>query len=672
MSKRKYKCGNNENNCPPIQYLQSICLEYNKKPYLINAIIGNSSLLASLGENGQIYRLWWPNIDIPQHIEKMRAGIFIFGKSKHITWLDNSKEHWTYKQYYEKDTNILVSEAENAPLNIFIKTTDFAVPNKDILVRYFEVKNTGNKKINLQFIYYTSLKIEENQLYNATTFIEKEDALVHYRNNYAFCISSSMKCSGYSTVDVLEDVNDGILNGGKAALNSQGAMSYLISIEPNKIQNIVVYFTCGYSLDEASCKMKEVKSKDYYNWIELSRNEDLKYLKESKQIFFENEEIETIYKRSLLVQKILADKKSGSIVAAPEIDETYSKCGGYDYCWGRDGTYIARAFQMAGLFKFSRSFYLWTLTSQSKDGSWQQRHYHNGNIAPSWGFQVDEGGSILWGMWQYYEETKDKSFLNEVWEGVRKGAEFLVNFRNATNDLPESSRDLWEEREGQHAYSCAAVYGGLVGAYCIAKELGYEELSIKWNKVAEKIKKSIDNLFWSEKSQRYYRTINEEVSMEVYKIQKRKGISGYMKKDEKGYVSYYIDYDPIIDISLLGLVEPFKVFSAADDKIKKTADLIEKKLLNKKVGGLKRYENDEYIGGNPWIIATLWLALFRIKQKEYEKAQELLYWVVKHKTCTGLLAEQINKDDGTPAWVVPLNWSHAMFIFTVQELAKLY
>ena len=118
------------------------------------------------------------------------------------------------------------------------------------------------------------------------------------------------------------------------------------------------------------------------------------------------------------------------------------------------------------------------------------------------------------------------------------------------------------------------------------------------------------------------------------------------------------------------MVEPFGVFSSEDDKMQKTADEIEKKLWNQKVGGLKRYENDEYIGGNPWIITTLWLALFRIKQKQYEKAKDLLYWVVKHKTCVGLLSEQIDKDNGTPAWVIPLNWSHAMFIVTAQRLKE--
>lgn len=652
------------------EYFKPICIEYNKKTYLISGIIGNSSLLASVGEDGKIYRLWWPNIDIPQHIDDVKAGIYIFSKSKYISWLDNLKEKWVYNQYYEKDTNILVSEATNSMLNIFIRTTDFAVPDKDILVRNFTIINTGTERINLQFIHYTSMKIEENPLYNATTFMNEEDSLVHYRHDYAFCISSPVKSSGYSTTNALKDAEDGKLNGGNSVLNSRGAISYYLSIKPNEIKEIPLYFACGHSLEDSVNKIREAKIHSPYNWFEITKNEDYKFLIQAKQIYLNNEEIETMYKRSLLVQKLLCDKESGSIVAAPEVDETYSKCGGYNYCWGRDGVYIARSFQAAGLLNYTRSFYLWTITAQDKDGSWQQRHYHDGKLAPSWGFQVDEGGSILWGMWEYYKETKDIDFLKQVWKTVKKGAEFLVGFRENQNNLPLNSFDLWEERIGQHAYSCAAVYGGLIGASSIAKELGYEKLGLKWNIVAQKIKNSIERLFWSEKNQQYYRTINEEVSKEIYEIERKKGNSGYIREDEKGYLTYYINYDSILDTSLLGVVVPFGVFSPFDDKMKKTADLIEKNLWNQTVGGLKRYENDKYIGGNPWIITTLWLALFRIEQKQYEKAKKLLYWVLKRRTCLGLLSEQIHKEKGTPAWVIPLNWSHAMFISVVLKLIE--
>jgi glucoamylase len=88
------------------------------------------------------------------------------------------------------------------------------------------------------------------------------------------------------------------------------------------------------------------------------------------------------------------------------------------------------------------------------------------------------------------------------------------------------------------------------------------------------------------------------------------------------------------------------------------------------VGGIKRYEDDTYIGGNPWILTTLWLCHYKIKLGHYEKARELLDWAVEHRTEMGLLPEQIDKHTGETAWVVPLTWSHAMFILAISLLAQ--
>jgi GH15 family glucan-1,4-alpha-glucosidase len=85
-------------------------------------------------------------------------------------------------------------------------------------------------------------------------------------------------------------------------------------------------------------------------------------------------------------------------------------------------------------------------------------------------------------------------------------------------------------------------------------------------------------------------------------------------------------------------------------------------------GGIKRYENDGYIGGNPWVLATLWTALLHISRKDYDKASEYFEWAVKSCTKLGFLPEQTDRESGRPAWVIPLTWSHAMFELVLMEL----
>ena len=136
-----------------------------------------------------------------------------------------------------------------------------------------------------------------------------------------------------------------------------------------------------------------------------------------------------------------------------------------------------------------------------------------------------------------------------------------------------------------------------------------------------------------------------------------------------GYKTEVSMKDSRTDISLLGVSIPFNVFEVNDYRVVETVNTIEKKLTCINTGGIKRYEDDNYIGGNPWILTTLWLALYYIEKKDFTKARGYFEWAVKGRTELNLLPEQISKDNGKPAWIFPLTWSHAMFVLV---LVKLY
>lgn len=93
--------------------------------------------------------------------------------------------------------------------------------------------------------------------------------------------------------------------------------------------------------------------------------------------------------------------------------------------------------------------------------------------------------------------------------------------------------------------------------------------------------------------------------------------------------------------------------------------------FNYEVGGIGRYSGDTYYGGNPWILSTLWLALYYEKLKDIERMEELIAWVIEHATELGLLSEQVNKSNGSPISAVPLAWSHAFLILAVLDLDKM-
>ncbi|HZG16049.1 MAG TPA: glycoside hydrolase family 15 protein [Candidatus Bathyarchaeia archaeon] len=638
-----------------------------QKPYLNDAVIGNSSMLAALGFHGEIYRLWWPHQDMAQHIEKMQAGIFVEGHSKETLWL-NELEAWDYAQAYLPKSNILRTTAIAKQLPLTVETIDFVVPDEDLLVRHYRVANTGQQPLRLRFFYYASMNISENKLYNTVAYEPTVDGLLYFRHHYAFALAGANDCTEYTTAAALQQASSGHLPGNGIAMVPDGALGWLLEIQPGATADVPVYLTAADTIDAAVGKMKAAKTQSPDSWQQKTLTYWEQYLATLPELPATDERIRSVYERSLLVFPLMADKATGSVIAAPEFDEAFTRCGGYAYCWGRDAAYITTAFDRAGLTDLSRHFYRWTLLAQSADGSWQQRHYHDGRLAPSWGLQIDEGGSILWGMYQHYLATQDLSFLEEMWPAVEKGTAFLLAFLDAETGLPLPSRDLWEEREAEHTYSAAAVYGGIRAAAEIAKRLEKEAQARQWEDAADLLQEAILQQTYNPETGLFYRGVKLSVDQAAYQHAKASGKAVAQTTDPKGYVTHLQIHDEVMDISLIGLSVPFAVLDANDPRIAATADAIERTCTSPLVGGIRRYEDDHYIGGNPWILTTLWLAQFRISQGRYDEAKKHLDWAVSHATSLDLLPEQIDQNTGEAAWVIPLTWSHAMFVLTVHML----
>ncbi|MBD0380086.1 glycoside hydrolase family 15 protein [Paenibacillus sedimenti] len=647
-------------------------MHQDKKPYLIDAIAGNSRFLASLGRTGRLFRLWWPHIDYPQHVDEIRTGLYIDGVTEQTSWFDSTEFGWKHEAGYVARTNIFRVQAESAKLPVAVESLDYAVPQEDIYVRQYRFINRGTAPVSFQFIYFSSFRSMETNYYHTTQFDESLDALTHMRHAYIFSLSSSNVCTGYQAGHAWQTAQSGALNGNDIDMTPDGALSWrFVDVAPGQRVEVPVYIAAGSTGQEAAEVLLKAKSQPISHWYEKTSAYWRQFLADAVPApETDDDDIRELYERSLLTMKLMSDEQSGSVVAAPEFDEGFTRCGGYSYCWGRDAAFITTALDRVGLSDLSTQFYEWTLTAQDPDGSWQQRHYHDGRLAPSWGLQIDEGASILWGMWQHYSHIQDPAFAERVWPAVAKGADFLVRYLDEETGLPAPSRDLWEERLAEHTYSAAAVYGGLSAAAAFAQLRGLETEAAAWSIAAEGIQQRIRELCWNEDRGSFYRGLKLAVTEPVYREAQAAGVPTSVTTNAKGYATYQLEHDPIIDISLLGVSVPFGAFPVDDPMMVQTAEAIEKALTVPGVGGIKRYENDHYIGGNPWILTTLWLSHYRIARGQYEEARALLQWAVDHRTDMGLLPEQIDKVTGETAWVVPLTWSHAMFILAVSMLAE--
>ena len=211
----------------------------------------------------------------------------------------------------------------------------------------------------------------------------------------------------------------------------------------------------------------------------------------------------------------------------------------------------------------------------------------------------------------------------------------------------QPSYDLWEMHEGVHLYSLASIFKAYDSMINI-----YEELKEDFTK--NRIKQENVN--------------KDKETLKEKKVQIREFILQNFYDEQRKTFKRNLE-DDLIDISIIGLVVPFEMFSAKEKKILNTVENINLNLRTY-TGGYKRFDKDHYMGGKPWVIATLWMAEYYLETGENRKAKECFDFVLKTSGMNGYLSEQVDNASLSPSWIIGLGWSHAMFIIVLEKLLE--
>lgn len=637
-------------------------------PEMPEAIIGNSKMLACHRANGEIFRLFWPHIDYGQHLGHFWPGIRIaypewqgFTKWFHLNVWDSS-------QRYLEDTNVVETTLSSLTHHLTAVQSDFIFPHHDILARYYVLKNEGEKSEKISFFVYCSFNIEESSLYDGAHVDFSNNSLVFFRRNIYLALTgvgyplAGYQCGRRDTPsDPYQDASKGFLWGTRDnILQSAAGMAWdLGDLQPGQSKSFSLYLAAGQEENQVRALLAEAGSKTGSEWLERTRQYWQGWLAPDEQ---NGKSGDPAYRRSLLTMKLLSDRETGASIAAPEFDPCYQASGGYGYCWPRDSVYIAAALDEAGFSDLAGKFYSFAGSVQDPDGSWQQRYFTDGAVAPGWGKQIDQVGSVLWGYRHHHKLTGDPDFAAEIWDSLEAGAEYLANSIEE-NGLPAASFDPWEDELAQGTYSAAAVYAGLKASSEMAALKKERNKENRWREASETVREGILKHQWSDSQNSFMRGVNRRTFRDAYDYALSRGERAFTTKDPAGlYETHWVGEDRRVDAALLGLAFPFGVLGPADKRMRATAQAIEEKLWNHTVGGLHRYEGDSYRGGNPWLITTLWLAIYHCLAGNRGRAEELYSWCLAQANQHLLLPEQADKDKAGPGWVLPLSWSHAMFV----------
>ena len=611
---------------------------------MITQVTGNGRVLLTVNENGDWNELFYPYPGQFQQLREARLGIFDVTGSK-FTWLRRGNEFEIRQVPYGAGH---LPESVWTGRGLTISVRDHVHPNHDLVARVFRIRAETPRAVRL-FAYH-AFQIAES-MYQDTAFVDASvPSLVHYKRGYFFEFFAdppySRAVCGEHTLKGLQgtyvDAEDGRLEGRSVAHGAaDSVMEWDFEAVPDRDIEIRLFLAAGRSLPAVH------QVRDY-----VRHGGSARFVRES-EAFWEtwvqrrlpnppqglSQLARDVYRASVLLLRH-STGPNGAIIASPDTRSLVAAGDTYNYCWWRDGGYVSKAMDEAGLYENATHFLRFAQQCQNPDGSFFHRHYPDGAVGSTWHpppfLQIDQTATVVAAAWHHFKRGADPDVLLEFWPLVKGAANFLAGFRDPETRLPAPSFDLWEERLGIHAYSTAAVSHALERAARIASEIGKDPST--WRRASHEIAHAAVERFWDANASRFVRSLSPR--------------------------------DDRLDASVL-LALKLGLIPWSDPRAKTAVDSIEARLWVPDIGGVARYEGDKYYGHeNPWIVCTLWLAEARLRLGNPDRCRELLEWVATHATPTRLLPEQIDRATGEPKSATPLTWSHSTFVDVVHKYAE--
>jgi GH15 family glucan-1,4-alpha-glucosidase len=333
----------------------------------------------------------------------------------------------------------------------------------------------------------------------------------------------------------------------------------------------------------------------------------------------------------------------GSFVASPD-------SAAYQFCWLRDGSFIAHALDRAGERAAAARYHRWVAMALAPllpamadaaalaDGPGASRRLpparfalDGSTVRDDWpNFQIDGYGTWIWSLREHLRLAGEKG------EGEAGGR--LLGEIRAVVDATwryldvlafHPCFDVWEEHGDQvHTSTLACTAAGLSAAADLLGEPGAAAR-------AEEIKSFLLRLAASH---------------------------GRFPKSA---------CDGDVDASTLWLCAPLRIVAPAEPVMAATVDAIKAELdLD---GGIRRYPGDTFFGGGAWPVLTASLGLYRLAAGDGRAAGDCLAWIEAKFDADGRLGEQFGGEHLRPdkyrewvsRWGHPardLLWSHAMYV----------
>lgn len=640
-------------------------------------VVGNGSLLINIDRNLNIRDLYYPHVGQFNHVggHRNRVGVWVGGQ---FAWLEDT---WSIRLGYLPGTLTTDVHASNGRLGIGLRFNDTVHPELNLFLRRVAVENLYPEQREIRLFFGHDFRIGESDIGDTAFFHPFTGSMVHFKRDCYLLINGRTMTEGIfeyaagvkefgGAEGTWRDAEDGSLSMHPIEQGSvDSTVSFRMSVPGNGTASLDYWIAAGRTLEEVENLNGIAAGTPFETLLGESSSHWKSWLSKGSMIDYPMPtSVAELYDRSLLALSTQTDR-CGAILAANDTDIMQTARAHYSYVWPRDGAFVAHAFDMAGygdparrFFSFcasilppERPYFLQKYSPDGTVGATWHPWTHNG--APEVPCQQDSTALVLWSIRKHYDRWKDKQFGQSIYHDlVVPAADFMIGDIDDRTGLPKPSYDLWEQRRGVHLFTCCAVHAALSGAARLARAFDRGNAD-KYMDARDHLKATIVGRFFDSKHGRFVRSLMPGSGGDADLVQ-----------------------DPTIDASMAAIFL-FELLSADDPRVVFTMEAIYDRLwVRSPVGGLARYEDDYYfqastdvqhVPGNPWFISTLWMAEWYIAVarsfRDLEPAMDLIQWATRHASEAGLLPEQVHPFTGRPLAVMPLTWSHAAYVTTIQE-----
>jgi GH15 family glucan-1,4-alpha-glucosidase len=375
----------------------------------------------------------------------------------------------------------------------------------------------------------------------------------------------------------------------------------------------------------------------------------------------------SLYERSLEIIRE-AQAPTGAYVASPTFPT-------YNYCWLRDGSFIAHAMDKAGQHASAEAFFRWVGRTIQKHSHKLDNIYRKVSLGESigkdeflhtrftldgeevtedhtWGnFQIDGYGTWLWALAEHVRLSRNAQLPEELLGPIQD----TIRYLELVWQIP--TYDCWEEHpDFLHPYSLATVYSGFIETASLLQGRPVMDNLNVGNGLAKQVKEFILNFGVTQGR------LNKHIQLQsAYDTPMTSAGSG-------------------VDSSLIGVSVPYQVLHPDDPIMQATIQAIEAD-LHRPGGGVYRYKTDIYYGGGEWVLLTAWLGWYYASLGKLDQAVALCKWIESQADLDGRLPEQVNDHllaaDYYLPWLQkwgpvakPLTWSHAMYVILFHAIQE--